>query len=260
MKKIKITDITPKSMKSAVLIKRLLYIDEVDSTNTYLLKSSGVYESGTAVLTLNQTSGRGRGGHVWDGHGCAAISVLIKDRPLSLLPLAAAAAAARTIAALTDATAKIKWPNDIIMNGKKLCGILCESRTTPSGGQAGVYVCGAGFNLSQSDEYFAPAGLFHASSIYAQTGRRINHATLASVFLAELEKSIKLTDIDSAALLNEYKKLCLTIGMEVKILPSGITGTAIDITRDGALVVQTGSGDVTVYGEVSVRGIDGGYI
>ena len=60
--------------------------------------------------------------------------------------------------------------------------------------------------------------------------------------------------------MNEYKKLCLTIGMEVKILPSGITGTAIDITRDGALVVQTGSGDVTVYGEVSVRGIDGGYI
>lgn len=256
MKKIKITDITPKSIKGAELIERLLYIDEIDSTNSYLLRSSKICKSGTAVVTLNQTAGRGRKDHVWDSRGCAAVSVLFRGISSPLLPLAAATAAAEAIYKLSNSRAEIKWPNDILINEKKVCGILCEARASAAPGDA-IAVCGAGFNLSQEQDFFEKAKLYHASSIYAQTGKILNYADIAEQFLLNLEENLKLIKNNASMLLQGYKDRCITIGRQVKIMPSEEIGTAVDIDADGALVVKTQSGKIKAYGDVSVRGVDG---
>ena len=237
-----------------------MYIDEVDSTNSYLLRSSKIYKSGTAVVTLNQTAGRGRKDHVWDSRGCVAVSVLFKGISSPLLPLAAAVAAAVTIYKLSDLNTKIKWPNDILINEKKICGILCEGRTlaaNPTAPGDAIAVCGAGFNLGQEQNFFERANLCHASSIYAQAGKLLNYIDTAELFLLNLEENLKLIKNNVPTLLQEYKDRCITIGRQVKIMPSEEIGTAVDIDNNGALIVKTQSGKIKAYGDVSVRGVDG---
>ena len=247
-------------MEKMKFIKKLLYIDEVDSTNSYLLRNRSTYKSGTAEITLSQTSGRGRGNHIWDSNGCVAISVLIKNAAARLLPLAAAVAAACAVQHILGLKTQIKWPNDILIEEKKICGILCEAKLcsqdsiTSSNIEA---VCGAGFNLYQSQDYFEAVKLPHASSIYAQTGKILNYTDLALQFLLNLEQNIKLINVNAYTLLDEYKKKCITVGRQVKIMPGGDIAEAVDIAEDGALIVMTKSGREKIYGEVSVRGVNG---
>ena len=176
------------------------------------------------------------------------------------MPLAAATAAAEAIYKLSESRAEIKWPNDILINEKKVCGILCEARASaanPAAPGDAIAVCGAGFNLRQEQDFFKKAKLYHASSIYAQTGKILNYADIAEQFLLNLEENLKLIKNNAPILLQRYKDRCITIGRQVKIMPSEEIGTAVDIDAGGALVVKTRSGKIKAYGDVSVRGAEG---
>ena len=156
---------------------RIFRYDTVDSTNTVCknLAAQGA-PSGTAVIARRQTAGRGRMGRSFEspeGLGLY-LSVLWRPEgtPEDLLPLTpmAAVSAAMAIRRVTGAPVRIKWPNDLVLGGRKLCGILTELE---SGGEGLALVIGIGLNVSQRREDFPPELRETAGSLVMLTGREV---------------------------------------------------------------------------------------
>ena len=151
-------------------------LKEADSTNDVLKRAlagadGALPADGDAVYTDSQTAGRGRRGRAWENRPGEALyySRLVR-RPLAdavTLPLLCSLAAADAVRALCGQEAGVKWPNDLLLGGKKICGILCESVT--AAGQTS-YILGIGINLLQPEEFFAARGLVHGGSLLSQTG------------------------------------------------------------------------------------------
>ncbi len=237
---------------------RLIELTETDSTNTWLKANRHTLQSGDAVTALRQTAGRGRMGHIWlDSEGMLPLSVLLKAPPhISTLTLSVSLAVCEVLCSLFDQPPRfsIKWPNDIVLNGCKLCGILCESC---SNGDSFDIICGVGINLTQTDEYFKAAGIPHGGSIKQLTGIIPDRQSLA----ASLAESIReYSERDFKMLREEYKRRCITLGKEVRLIEGGREriALAVDIAESGHLVCRDESGTFEVNsGEVSVRGIYG---
>lgn len=231
--------------------------ETLDSTNTYCKRrlAAGDAPEGLAAAALEQTAGRGRLGRVWESAPGAGlyISFVTPAVPGELLPLVPVAAGVAVVQACREAAgceAGVKWPNDVIVRDRKLAGILCE-------GVLGQAVCGIGVNLSQDAAFFARAGLPHAVSLLAATGRTPQAGILAAAIANHLEKWLDSLLADgSAALLREFRTLCVSIGREVRaISPHGETcGRAVDIDSAGRLLIDTETGRVAVSaGEVQLR-------
>ena len=163
-------------LHTAVLGRRAIYLEETDSTNRYLKEAGESLPHGTLCYTGRRTSGRGRLGRDWTAPDGAALamSVLLRgaaDADWSGLPLVCGIAVAAALDRLAGERAgmpfRIKWPNDIICAGRKMCGILCES----SQGETGRFaVAGIGVNLTQTEADFRGEGLPHAGSVRMLTG------------------------------------------------------------------------------------------
>lgn len=240
-----------------------VYLPQVTSTNDYLKENGDRLPHGTLCYTANQTAGRGRQGRAWTVRAGQSLAMSLLFRPgtgLERLPLVCGLAGVRALTALTDTAFRIKWPNDIVCSGQKVCGILCESRFS---GDNGFVVAGMGFNLLQSAEEFAAAGLPHAASVRQLTGRTLRPEQLAAAVVNELEPLWHIyRDVGFRALRNAYRDCCVNLGQQVRVLsPDGtvrLEGTAVDIDEDGCLVVKTADGLKAVEaGEVSVRGKQG---
>jgi len=247
----------------------LIRLPQVDSTNTYCKQNCAALPHGSAVFTDCQTSGRGRRGNSWDGGAYIpgqnlALSFLLKDARLEdmgILPLLCALAVRRAIKAMTSEDVWIKWPNDMILHGKKLCGILCESRIT-AGQESGLSaICGIGINLTQEQADFDRMGLPHAASLRLCTGKIF---TLEEVTIAILEQFSQIYEQyrreGFPAMLPEYRDGCITLGKQVRVIRGEETkeGTALDITSDGELLcLIDGEEQIIRSGEASVRGLYG---
>ena len=242
----------------------IIYYKTVDSTNLRLKEMAHGAPDGTVVLAGAQTAGRGRLGRTWDSRpdGGAYFSVLVKDARVtegnvSALVFVCALACARALRRLTSAPdIQIKWPNDIVLHGKKLAGILCESGF--ENGLPAWTVCGIGINLTQ--ESFPP-DIPWAASIRSETGCVLSARETAEAVLDEFDKAKEtLFNAGCAALLEEIKPLSATLGRQVRAEASGarIEGRALDFAPDGSLIVRAGDGmHVLRAGEVSVRGVMG---
>lgn len=245
-------------------------LPECTSTNAYVKEHFEEFGSIGAVYTLNQTAGRGRLGRTWTNAAGQALYYTAAIRePLaqpSTLPLMASLAVRRQLELRYDVQCQIKWPNDLLLNGKKLVGILCESVCYGFQNYGRGIVCGIGINLAQPQEYFDAAGLPHATSL-AIEGVPVDLENDPS-WLAD-----GLTDFGFdrpmftfaregfACIREEYKAACINLGKTVTFdLPEGKkgSGTAVDIDENGCLVVQTENGEQHIFtGEVSVQGIYG---
>ncbi len=198
--------------------------------------------AGLVVVADEQTRGRGRDGRAWEtpaGLGLA-MSVLLEPgcerATLTVLPLAAGLALAR---ALADAGAggQLKWPNDVLLNGRKVAGILCESRRRPDGGDA--IVVGIGVNVLQSATDFAPAIRGVATSL-AIEGVAVDRETLAARILGHLEPL--WTELDAggpAGIVAAWRERATFWGRVLTVrTPAGeVSGTARTLADDGALVL-----------------------
>lgn len=253
--------------------KNLIWLDEVDSTNTYLKDRCLTLPHGTAVFTDRQTSGKGRRGHQWSGDSqlqhpgaSVAVSILLRDAAVAdmgILPLLCALAVRRGVGAYTGQDIGIKWPNDMICQGKKLCGILCESRITAHQGQGDALcaICGIGVNLSQSGEDFARLQLPHAISLQMATGKRYTPEEICAAILEGFEQVY--TDYRTggfSALLPEYRQGCVTLGKTVRVIwdQQEKEGVALDINPQGELLCSIDHKvQVIRSGEASVRGLYG---
>lgn len=234
----------------------------VDSTNNYLktLGASGA-PHGTVAIAETQTGGRGRMGRRFvspPGSG-VFLSVLLRPScpPQALMTLTAQAAVAtrRAIRAVTGAETGIKWVNDLVLNGKKLCGILTELSIEAESGLVSYAVVGIGVNCNLDASAYPPELRGIVGSLRSETGTRVDRNALAAAMVRELSA---LPELDWRA---EYQSACVNLGKDVQILAPGQPpriGKALDVGPDAALLVQTEAGIEAIQsGEVSVRGMYG---
>ncbi|MCR4578469.1 MAG: biotin--[acetyl-CoA-carboxylase] ligase [Clostridiales bacterium] len=244
-------------------MRRIIYYESVDSTNLKLKQLADTVPNGTAVIADCQTAGRGRLGRNWlsrPGDG-ACFSVLVKDNRLTSLNaeglvFCCALAAADALRELSGKEILIKWPNDLILNGKKLCGILCESGF--DGDKLKWTVCGIGINLNA--ESFPPE-LPYATSLRLETGLTYDSRQAAMDTLARFDRYTEMLYNDGLGKLTGLiAPISATLGREVRAIYAGteIRGTAEKLLDDGSLLIRTAQGSVSVRsGEVSVRGLYG---
>ena len=265
-------DILNEAEIRAVLTSRWLgqnvkFFEEIDSTNNEVrrMAEQGAPE-GTLVVAENQTAGKGRRGRAWIVPAGIAIAMSIVLKPQELLPehapqltLVAALAVARAIEQQTGLSVQIKWPNDIVIDGKKVCGILTEMSTQID--YINHIVVGIGINVH--NEQFPEELSDRATSLYLSSGgRRYSRAALVEAVCEQFEYfyGIFMQTQDMSGLKEVYDDCLVNRGRTVRILdPKGeYEGVALGISPQGALEVNTADGRRLVdSGEVSVRGVYG---
>ena len=235
---------------------KYIHLDEVDSTNSYLKQHRVGLPDGTLVTAGLQTAGRGRRGHDWlADRGMLPLSILLKNPPHpDAVTLCAAVAVCGALEKLfPQESFGIKWPNDIILRGHKLCGILCESVCF---GSSIDIICGIGVNISQTAEFFEKANIPHGGSIEMLTGVSVPDRESLAEDISE--RLYKFTREGFDAVSGEYKAHCLTIGKRIRIIENGNEREAFaeGIAPNGFLVCSDENGRFEVNsGEVSVRGL-----
>ena len=239
----------------------VIYLDETDSTNRQarLLAMDGA-RHGTLVIADTQSAGRGRRGRGWispAGEGIFMSLIVRPDAPpgeVAKMSLTLALAVGRAIERVTGLTAKIKWPNDIVIGGRKICGLLLEMDATSE--KVNSIVAGVGINVHQAE--FDTEIAHTASSLDLMCGRRVSRSEIVRAFLEEFERAMAMED---SAMMDEYRGRSATIGQRVQVisLSGTYTGTAQGITPSGTLLVEDETGAVreVLAADVSVRGIMG---
>ena len=234
----------------------LICLAEVSSTNTWLKQHRGELSNGAAVIAERQTAGRGRTGHEWlDAEGMLPLSVLLRSpRYPQFITLGASLAVCEAVEPLIGEPLGIKWPNDIILRGHKLCGILCES--TANGDSIDI-ICGVGVNISQSADYFYSAGIPHGGSLMSVLGISADRERLAR---AIADNILRYSEKSFSEYRDEYISRSVTIGKEVRIILPNAERTAFaeGISENGHLLCYSDTERFEVSsGEVSVRGLLG---
>lgn len=245
-------------LSTSFTARSIVCMKETDSTNEEAKRSSQKPD-GTLFIADVQTSGKGRLGRSWESPPGAGIwmSLLLKpDIPpteISQITLIAGIAVCRAL----DNGSMIKWPNDIVIGSKKVCGILTEMSAEIE--RVNYVVCGMGINVNTSE--FPEELHDKATSLYIETGDVYNRSELTARIMNEFEPLYtKFLNEGFSPLLDEYRSSCVTLGKEIYVIyrKETLTGRAVDISPDGGLIVDTDNGRINVTsGEVSVRGIYG---
>lgn len=239
-----------------------LYYQEIDSTNNQArsLASTG-YPEGTVVVADMQTAGRGRRGRSWYSPGSQGIYMSVILRPLlplkeiSRISLLTAVAVAETLEEELNLPARIKWPNDILINNKKVAGILSEAVTDMDGIE--YIVVGIGLNISNRLQDFPIDFRTAATSAHVEDARLVSRVKVLQGLLARLERHyFDLLAGSFEGTLLKGKSLSLIIGQELRLdtINGFLVGQALDIDENGFLLVRDQSGIVhTIFsGEVTI--------
>ena len=238
------------------------YVEETDSTNTlaFAMAEAGLVHGGMVVAD-RQTAGRGRNGRKWNSpdKGGLYASMLLRltvggGSPATLVPLVAASCMAD---ALVDCAAclranplpcdpMIKWPNDILLNGRKIGGVLCEARLSAGADDSGLLmVVGIGVNLSMPQCQLPARPIYPASSVLAEYGFAPDRDALATQWrdrmLAALE-AWTAGDAESLRLAWQRRDALLNRRMSVRAPDGTHSGIASGIDTDGALLLRTPNG------------------
>lgn len=242
--------------------REIVYLDTVDSTNRIArqLAAQGAAH-GTLVIADTQTGGRGRRGRSWISPAGEGIFMSLILRPdvhpsqVARLSLLTALAVAQAIEKTTGLNARIKWPNDIVIDGRKICGLLLEMDATAESLRS--VVAGVGINVHQRafDEEIAHT----ASSLDLLGGKRYSRAKIVQAFLEAFEAAMELPEDE---MMRAYRARSATLGSRVQViaLNGTYTGTAEGMTDSGSLLVRAdedGALREVLAADVSVRGIMG---
>lgn len=246
--------------------KDIYYYPVTDSTNTRIKQlAEGGASHGTLAVADMQESGKGRRGRSWYSEAGTGVwmSILLRPEVLpeqaSMITLVAAMAVASAINEKSGLSAKIKWPNDIVVGGKKVCGILTEMSLEAD--YINYVVCGIGINVNH--ENFPEDISDIATSLAIECDKKINRAELIASVWRHFERCyVKFCEVGDMALLAEqYNNMLVNKGRSVRVLdPKGEwSGKAVGVNNKGELLVEKEDGSICeVYsGEVSVRGIYG---
>ena len=240
----------------------------IDSTNTYLKQQALLNAADSTVAVANQQSGgRGRRERSFQSPAGKGLYLSVLWRPglapesvLSLTGMAAVAVcdAIEEVCALRPG---IKWTNDLLLNGKKICGILTEMALEGETGAIQYVVVGIGINVHQTAEDFTPEVAAMATSLSEQLGYPVSRPALAAALIRRLDQLRGALARPHDDYLQRYRRDCLTLGQPVQLLwkEEKRLATAVDMDEQFGLVVEypDGSRETVRSGEVSVRGLYG---
>lgn len=246
--------------------RNLVFYESTGSTNIQakLLAEEGA-PSGTLVVAEQQTQGRGRRGRTWASPAGANLYFTLLLKPdfepdkASMLTLVMALAVQSAVTEVCGMQAEIKWPNDVVINGKKVTGILTEMSV--QGEYIQHVVIGVGVNVKEQE--FVPELEGKAASLEQESGRQVSRAVLLEKIMEyfEADYALFVKKLNLSLLMDAYNAALVNCGREVRVLdPAGeYTGMAQGINEKGELCVETAGGNLKkVYaGEVSVRGVYG---
>lgn len=245
-------------------INRVDFHETIDSTNLEAKRLAlDPEQNQILVVSDEQQMGRGRLGRNWfseKGTGLWSSLLLrpdIEPEASFKMTLIAAVSVAKAVRSLTGLEAKIKWPNDIVVNRKKICGILTEMSAEWQ--RINYLVVGVGVNVNQTN--FPEEIAEIASSLAIESGKAQSRLELLNAYLKELAyyQNALFDPIVAAELLTHYRELSATLGQRVRVIgKEEKLGNAIALSDEGALLVafDDGTESYVNYGEVSVRGID----
>lgn len=226
------------------------WYDAVESTNLLAIELAQQGEpEGTVVLADQQLSGRGRGSRSWHSPAGVGIYCSIVLRPkvavgkAQLITLMAGVSIVKAIALQTGLSPRVKWPNDILINDKKVAGILLESRV--SGEQIGYSVIGFGINVNNVSADLPKDIRVTASSLLMELKKPVDRSTLLIEIFSELEKLYhRFQREDFPVILEQWRQYSSTLGQRVRIWQKAkaTEGIAVDLTEDGGLIVKLRGG------------------
>lgn len=244
----------------------IIHLEEIDSTNTEARRQAmqGIGE-GLVITAEKQTAGKGRRGRSWEspeGENLYFSMLLRPEVPIDktpMLTLIMALSVAKAINKFCELDPLIKWPNDLVLSGKKICGILTEMHMSES--QIEDVIVGTGINVNQ--ELFSSELEDKATSLLLEGNRKLDKKQLLEVVLAEFatlyETFLEVQDL--SFIQEEYNGRLVNRNKEVLVLEPGNEYQAVarGINSKGELLVvkEDGSEEAVYAGEVSVRGIYG---
>jgi BirA family biotin operon repressor/biotin-[acetyl-CoA-carboxylase] ligase len=245
--------------------RQVFYSNSLVSTND-LAKDLAVQgteiNDGSIVVTEEQTGGRGRLGRKWFSPKYRALCVSLILHPpvspseVSQVTMVAAVALAMAIRHETGVPAGIKWPNDLLVKGKKLCGILTELSAEID--KVNYLVVGAGVNVNQEPEDFPEEVRDIATSLKIETGASVNRVRLLQAILTEFERWYQIwLDRGFSEILNKWREMSVSLHCSVRIqsMDKSWVGWSEDVDEDGALLLRLPDGELqrVVAGDVSLR-------
>lgn len=227
--------------------RRVDCFTDIHSTNSYLLEAALTALDGAVVTAEAQSAGRGRLGRRWLAPRGAAVmlSVLLKCPPgcplLGLAAMLGAVATAEAIESATGLRARMRWPNDVMLPGGKVAGVLAETRSLE--GQTAL-VLGVGLNCLQQRGHFPAELQGKATSLEIESPLAVDRVHVAQALLAALDAEIVACVSSSAALRCAWRERCDDFGAYVRLLSDGreYAGVIVDILDNGDLTVQTDQG------------------
>ena len=246
----------------------LHWVNETDSTNTDIrrLAADGA-PHGTIVVAGMQTGGRGRMGRSFSspaGMGMY-LSVLLRPEcpPTELMHLtcAAAVAACNAVQKVSGVRAGIKWTNDLVVENRKLGGILTELSLRPEDNCVEWAIIGIGINCLQKTQDFPPELQSMAVSLSTASGISVTPPQLTAAMITALERMSRELFTKKQSLLADYRAHCITLGKRIRLVQGDhiLYAQASDLDEDGCLIITLDDGTIqTVHsGEVSIRGMYG---
>ena len=232
-------DLIRKGLETEFVGKDLRYYREVKSTNEKAMEIAATCGNGTVVLAEVQTGGRGRLSRSWRSPpGGIWMSLILKPKmPLAQayrINMAVGVAIARTLIRLYGIRPGIKWPNDILINERKLCGILIEVSAEID--RLEYAVVGIGINANVNVDDFPDD--WNATSLSREIGGQVSRTQLIQALLLEIEKAYN--QIGSTEICSEWRDRSVTLGRCVRVtsLEGDLEGYAVSLSEDGALEIE----------------------
>jgi len=255
------------SLKTMRIGRKILVYDSTSSTQTIAAEYARNKENdGLVIFAEQQTAGRGRAGNQWHASRSDSILcsvVLTQDNlPAELLSVTCAVAVAETIGKPARSQARIKWPNDIMLNGKKVAGILLESKSLPisdcrmpiskskiENRKSEIYVVGIGINCHQKTDFFGAELQPIATSIDIETNSVTDRISLAKRLLTSLDHWLDLAGRSGKKVIDEWQNLSIQLGHRVKLIYNGrqFTGNCIGIDPEKGLILQLDTGGIRMF-------------
>ncbi len=245
-------------LDTEVVGRNFVYCEEIESTNSFLLETTEYTKNGTVILAESQSKGRGRKERTWSSQKGMNLtfSVLLnqhlKELPINILVFGSALAVAQSVENLHQFKIDLKWPNDLLVNGKKLAGILME--TSSRGSELSKVVIGFGLNVNQTQ--FNGDYLIPPTSVKTEFGSTVNRERLLSDILNNLERVLQECYNNPAKVLEDWKGKCKMLGEKIKVVESDSVKHGIfeNIDENGFLLLRTATGTETIhFGDVSIR-------
>ena len=244
-------DVIEAALGAGMVGGRIVVYDSTASSNDIAWEYAGGDDNnGLCVFAEAQTAGRGRMGNKWlsDKGGSLLCSILLLDCKClaELLTLVSAVATAEAIGDCAGKTAKIKWPNDVIIQGKKIAGILLESRSGKNGND---YVVGIGINCHQEKISFPKLFRSAATSIDIESRTKCDRLSLAKRLLTSLDHWLIVSQKNTKKVIGQWQKLSIQLGHRVTLVynSKNFAGNCIGIDPQKGLIVQLDHGGVRMF-------------